>query len=223
MIFAIVSSVILLLIVIKFLTKRLHLKKVDKIIAKIHGKLWYILIVAVVIHMVLALFIFDSRPLYIYILGALATVCIVLAAASYIFRKQLGKKWITCHRVIAVVLCLVVVVHIGSALFSVISYQKEVSRIDISEIDISQVPEGIYEGEYDVKYIYAKVAVTVKNGKITNIEILEHRNERGSSAESITSQIIDKQNINVDAVSGATNSSKVIKKAVENAFVNIGK
>ena len=38
---------------------------------------------------------------------------------------------------------------------------------------------GVYIGEYDVNFIYAKVEVTVQNGEITNINILEHRNERG--------------------------------------------
>jgi uncharacterized protein with FMN-binding domain len=47
---------------------------------------------------------------------------------------------------------------------------------------------------------------------------LEHRHERGKTAEVITDSIIDEQKIDVDAISGATNSSTVIKKAVENAL-----
>jgi uncharacterized protein with FMN-binding domain len=54
-----------------------------------------------------------------------------------------------------------------------------------------------------------------------NIVIWEHRNERGEPAERIANDIIVRQEINVDAVSGATNSSSVIKKAVENAFLNV--
>ena len=60
--------------------------------------------------------------------------------------------------------------------------------------------------------------VTVQNGEITNINILEHRHERGKTAEVITDCIVDEQKIDVDAISGATNSSTVIKKAVENAL-----
>ena len=67
-------------------------------------------------------------------------------------------------------------------------------------------------------FIYAKVEVTVQNGEITNINILEHRNERGKTAEVIADSIVDEQKIDVDAISGATNSSTVIKKAVENAL-----
>ena len=67
-------------------------------------------------------------------------------------------------------------------------------------------------------FVYAKVEVTVQNGVITNIDILEHKNGRGSSAEIVVDSIIEEQKIDVDAVSGSTNSSIVIKKAVENAL-----
>ncbi len=64
-------------------------------------------------------------------------------------------------------------------------------------------------------FIYAKVEVTVENGKMTNINILEHKQERGKAAEAITDKIVDGQRIDVDAVSGATNSSTVIKKLLK--------
>ena len=69
-------------------------------------------------------------------------------------------------------------------------------------------------------FIYAKVEVTVQNKEIEKIRILEHKNERGQVAETIVDQIVSEQKIDVDAISGATNSSKVIKKAVENALKN---
>ena len=47
---------------------------------------------------------------------------------------------------------------------------------------------------------------------------MEHRNERGKAAEVIVGNVVATQEINVDAVSGATNSSNVIKKAIENAI-----
>ena len=60
--------------------------------------------------------------------------------------------------------------------------------------------------------------MSVKNGKIADIDILEHKNGCGKSAEAIINKIVDEQKINVDAISSATNSSIVIKKAVENAL-----
>lgn len=101
---------------------------------------------------------------------------------------------------------------------SVADYRQAVRETTFEDINISDIPDGVYVGEYDVDFIYAKVEVTVQNGEITNINILEHRHERGKTAEVITDSIVDKQKIDVDAISGATNSSTVIKKAVENAL-----
>ena len=100
----------------------------------------------------------------------------------------------------------------------VADYKRAVGETTFDEIDIADVSDGIYIGEYDVNFIYAKVEVTVEDGEIVSINILEHRHERGKAAEKIIEKIIEEQKIDVDAVSGATNSSTVIKKAVENAL-----
>lgn len=103
---------------------------------------------------------------------------------------------------------------------SVTDYKQAVKETTFEEINIPDISDGVYVGEYDVNFIYAKVEVTVQNGEITSINILEHRNERGKAAEVITNKIVDEQRIDVDAISSATNSSTVIKKAVENALKN---
>ena len=100
----------------------------------------------------------------------------------------------------------------------VADYKRAVGETTFGEIDIADVSDGIYIGEYDVNFIYAKVEVTVEDGEIVSINILEHRHERGKAAEKVIEKIIEEQKIDVDAVSGATNSSTVIKKAVENAL-----
>lgn len=116
------------------------------------------------------------------------------------------------------VVCLLTGLLFGAVyLKRVADYQRAVEETTFEEIDLSQVSDGIYVGAYDVDFVSAKVEVTVESGKITDIRILEHKNERGSPAEAVAEAIIAQQRIEVDAVSGATNSSTVIKKAVENA------
>ena len=100
----------------------------------------------------------------------------------------------------------------------VFDYKMAVKKTTFSNIEISDIPDGVYVGEYDVNFIYVKVEVMVQNGVINSIDILNHKNERGKSAEIIADRIIEEQKIDVDTVSGATNSSTVIKKAVENAL-----
>ena len=119
---------------------------------------------------------------------------------------------------IVTILFLISLMFAAAYLESVNDYKRAVKETTFSSIDISNISDGIYVGEYDVNFIYAKVEVTVQNGAITNIDILEHKNERGNSAEIVADRIIEEQKIDVDAVSGATNSSIVIKKAVENAL-----
>ena len=101
---------------------------------------------------------------------------------------------------------------------NVADYKRAIGETTFDEIDIADVSDGTYIGEYDVNFIYAKVEVTVEDWEIVSINILEHRHERGKAAETVIEKIIEEQKIDVDAVSGATNSSTVIKKAVENAL-----
>lgn len=124
------------------------------------------------------------------------------------------------NRVVLLVIIIFVAILISSMIYlkSVSEYKQKVQSTTFDEINISDISDGIYIGEYDVSFIYAKVKVSIKNGKIVDIDILEHKNGRGKSAEAIINKIVYEQKINVDAISSATNSSIVIKKAVENAL-----
>lgn len=131
--------------------------------------------------------------------------------------KLSKKRIISC---IVVIFLLVGLLCLVLYLKSVSDYKQAVNDIVFEEIDITKIPDGTYVGECNVNFIYAKVEVTVQNGEIKNIDILEHKNERGEAAETVIDKIADEQKIDVDAVSGATNSSTVLKKAVENALAS---
>lgn len=121
---------------------------------------------------------------------------------------------------VSIALILVVALIIGiSIAMRYKNYHEKVDALSFSDIDVSTLTDGVYIGECDVDVIYAKVEVTVSDGIITDIEILEHRNERGGSAEAIIDEILQEQKLDVDAVTSATNSSKVIRKAIENAVM----
>ncbi|NVM26832.1 MAG: FMN-binding protein [Desulfobacterales bacterium] len=79
--------------------------------------------------------------------------------------------------------------------------------------------DGSYEGSYEAGPNKAVVKVAIKNNEIVSIQILKHRAWKGKKAESvIPGIIIEKQSTEVDAVSGATNSSRVIMNAVQRAI-----
>ena len=95
---------------------------------------------------------------------------------------------------------------------------EKLANAAIRDIDITALADGIYTGGYSMFPVSAEVRVTVKGQRITGIELLEHNNGRGAPAEVIPSCVVEAQSLDVDAVSGATYSSKVILKAIENAL-----
>lgn len=141
---------------------------------------------------------------------------ICLVCLCYIIKEKKKKIW--WHGFLTIIMAICIVIHIIAYIMDLKNYQKKVSDIVFHDIELAKIKDGTYQGEYDAGYIYAKVEVEIRDNEIVSINILEHRNERGESAEKITGDMVAKQKINVDAVSGATNSSNVIKKADENAL-----
>ena len=108
---------------------------------------------------------------------------------------------------------------LGAAYFwSIHEYQRTVAAMTFQEPELAAIPDGTYTGTCDVRFIRASVAVTVRNGRIERIDLLEHKNGHGQPAEAVLDEITAEQRVDVDAVTGATNFSSVLKKAVENAL-----
>lgn len=106
----------------------------------------------------------------------------------------------------------------GLYLKSIGDYKAKVAALTFDEIDLTKVDDGVYEGQCDTGVVRVRVQVTVRDHQMESIELLEHENGRGTPAEAILDQMVQNQTTAVDAVSGATCSSKVIRKAVENAL-----
>ena len=128
-----------------------------------------------------------------------------------------NRKWRILLTIIIVIM-LIAITGTMIYLIQVKNYQTRVENLTFSEIDLKNIPDGTYIGDCNVEFIYAKVEATILDGKITNINLLKHKNGHGAKAESITNEIVSQQKIDVEVITGATNSSKVIKKAVENAL-----
>ena len=86
-------------------------------------------------------------------------------------------------------------------------------------VNHERLVDGSYEGSYERGPNKAVVKVTVEDSKIVTIQLLEHSAWRGKKAELVIPRIIiERQSTEVDAVSGATNSSRVIMNAVQRAI-----
>lgn len=188
-----------------------------RVLLKLHKPLGNLLVVLILLHLALSLKLFYQRPIAVYVLGFLMFVCAATAKSTKAFFKD-AKKGLLVHKICALAMASLLAAHIFVCVASFNSYKADVAAILIETPVVETMRDDVYTGECDVGYIYVKVDVTVSGGEITNIDLVEHRNERGAAGEGVIGEILANQSLEVDAVSGATNSSRVILKAVENAL-----
>jgi len=92
------------------------------------------------------------------------------------------------------------------------------AAITITDVDVSQLSAGVYDGEFRTVPVSARVLVTLADSGIQKIDLLEHNNGQGKPAEAILQEVVEQQSLAVDVIAGATYSSKVILKAIEDAL-----
>jgi uncharacterized protein with FMN-binding domain len=115
------------------------------------------------------------------------------------------------------IICVVVVIFIIG--INRINHQlDQLKDIELAQIQPGTYPDGAYEGFYQAFPITVRVRVTIAEGVITSIEILEHQNGKGEAAEPIVDQVVAAQSLEVDTIAGATYSSMVILLAISDAL-----
>jgi len=121
-----------------------------------------------------------------------------------------------------VLAAVIVLIAIITAVFGAKSYIEaslvKLTETSIPDVDLSKIADGVYKGSHKVFPVEAEVRVTIENHKIIGIELVKHFNGQGTAAEVIPDRVTEAQSLGVDIVSGATYSSKVILKAIENAL-----
>lgn len=100
---------------------------------------------------------------------------------------------------------------------------ETLSNLTISNVELSKIKDGVYEGSYNAFPVSAVVKVTISNHTIAGIDIVKHTNGQGGDAEILPDKVVEAQSLEVDFISGATYSSKVILKAIEDALINSNK
>ena len=113
--------------------------------------------------------------------------------------------------VLVILICMVVMVTNGLS---------EGAKVVPGGIDVSAVADGSYTGTYSFKRWTNTLIVHVKDSQITAIEIIDDvfgASVTDCSGE-VFSRVIAAQDTLVDAVSGATVTSKAYLKAIEDAL-----
>ena len=215
----ILTAIVFVLTAAAFLTKRLPAQsRARRVMRAIHQPLGYALVALSAAHLLLSLKLFYQRPLALYLLGFAMVVFAALASLTRVLFRRNAKRGRQLHQLCGLVMAALLAAHILVGIGSFSEYQREMAAISIAGISAKGLPDGTYEGSCDVGYIKARVNVLVQDGEMTKIDLLEHRNERGAAGEGVLERMLDAETTAVDAVSGATNSSRVIQRAVEDAL-----
>ena len=124
----------------------------------------------------------------------------------------------------SIIILVVVLLIISAVVFGVYKHVESslesLKHIEIQDVDMSKIQDGVYNGSYAATLVSVEVSVTVKDHKITDITIVKHSNGQGAPAEVITDSVIKSQTLQVDAVTGATYSSKAILLAIKDALTD---
>lgn len=142
--------------------------------------------------------------------------CVIFISVFKPWGKRNIKRNFNRKAIVSVVVIIIILLTAG---ISIQYYTLHTFRtIEIGEVDLMKIDNGIYPGEADLGFLY-KVNVVVQNNKITDIEYVQNRTGiYAKLAEKVRRKIIRQQKINVDAITGATTTSKALLKAIDNAL-----
>jgi uncharacterized protein with FMN-binding domain len=117
------------------------------------------------------------------------------------------------------IIILGIIVLFAIMFFAATAGMGEIKKLVIKDVDLSLIDDGVYQGTFHKNRWTYDAEVTVANHKITSIK---NTNEKMKKAEKfnekVAMEIIKKQSPKIDAVSGATISTKAFAMAVENAL-----
>ncbi|MBN2026525.1 MAG: FMN-binding protein [Actinobacteria bacterium] len=134
-------------------------------------------------------------------------------------KKMSRKKKVVLGMVIALVALLIIAGTIGG--LYAWRFLEVSGELTVGEIDVSDLPDGTYEGSYGVFHVKAAVEVSVEDGRITAIAFTDNgkmAEETQQEIRDIFEEVVQEQSLNVDITSGASVSKKVSLKAVEEAL-----
>lgn len=213
-----ITLVLVILVLGNMLGRKRKQDKVHRILYKIHKPLGIATMLVAILHLVLTISVWKTRADAVVVTGIVAFGICIIEFLIYLKRMDWKRAWIRYHRMGAFVLVVAVVSHIATYFIDFGQYQEKIRTVQVDGMSADGIADGTYQGDYDAGYIKVSVEVIVNQGKIESIQLLKHDNEHGKKAEVIVEEVISKQTTNVDAISGATNSSQAILKAIENAL-----
>jgi uncharacterized protein with FMN-binding domain len=113
----------------------------------------------------------------------------------------------------------VLAVLVAAAAFSLPLASCATPFIAVDNPDFSKLADGSWSGSYKGSMGSASVSATVAAGSVVSIDLTAFESSPiGAPAKFMPSRVVTAQSLTVDTVSGATYSSRVILRAVQDAL-----
>lgn len=132
--------------------------------------------------------------------------------------------------IVLLVIVGILVLVLGVAMLATEPGRREAMAVTVGQVDFDHLKDGVYTGAYQGTKDHlrdTKVAVTVNEGEVCDIQVVQGAlaNEKqsselnnGQSIDTLFQRVVDAGSLQVDTISGATITSKVHLKALENAL-----
>lgn len=111
-----------------------------------------------------------------------------------------------------------------SCISRLVKEHKEARSVPLDNCYFSQLTDGTYRGYYEggsLQWREKQVTVTIRKGAITSIILVKPTVPQNIEEEhfALFTRVIERQSLHVDAISGATLTSRAYLKAIENALL----
>ena len=131
-------------------------------------------------------------------------------------RSKLGSKTL---RTVLIVICVIL---------SFIMYMqrrtrnnlKQAAKLPFYNVQPAQVPDGTFHGKVYTKFMHVQLDVSVQDGRLTKIEILENQGAYGKKVQPLLDEMIAQNNTVVPAIKGDEIGSIVFIACVDDALFN---
>lgn len=131
-------------------------------------------------------------------------------------RSKLGSKTL---RTVLIVICVIL---------SFIMYMqrrtrnnlKQAAKLPFYNVQPAQVPDGTFHGKVYTKFMHVQLDVSVQDGRLTKIEIVENQGAYGKKVQPLLDEMIAQNNTVVPAIKGDEIGSIVFIACVDDALFN---
>lgn len=131
-------------------------------------------------------------------------------------KSKLGSKTL---RTVLIVICVIL---------SFIMYMqrrtrnnlKQAAKLPFYNVQPSQVPDGTFHGKVYTKFMHVQLDVSVQEGRLTKIEIVENQGAYGKKIQPLLDEMIAQNNTVVPAIKGDEIGSIVFIACVDDALFN---